>query len=166
VIAVRYEKGTLAVTSNFKLPHTVWDARSGVYRCLPLFYKDVIEYLKLSRLDYVDDVLDVPPMPALLDTVKLRDYQTDALTRWLRTKWGVLVLPTGAGKTVIGITAIARLNVPTLVIVPTLELVRQWRRELEKALKIAVRTTCNPLLLRPTIPRICVPKSSGTGSCS
>jgi len=140
VIAVRYEKGTLAVTSNFKLPHTVWDARSGVYRCLPLFYKDVIEYLKLSRLDYVDDVLDVPPMPALLDTVKLRDYQTDALTRWLRTKQGVLVLPTGAGKTVIGITAIARLNVPTLVVVPTLELVRQWRRELEKALKIAVGT--------------------------
>jgi hypothetical protein len=73
VIAVRYEKGTLAVTSNFKLPHTVWDARSGVYRCLPLFYKDVIEYLKLSRLDYVDDVLDVPPMPALTDTMKLRD---------------------------------------------------------------------------------------------
>ena len=140
MIAVRYEKGTLAITSNFKLPHTVWDARSGVYRCLPLFYKDVIEYLKLSRLDYVDDVLDVPPMPALLDTVKLRDYQTDALTRWLRTKWGVLVLPTGAGKTVIGITAIARLNVPTLVVVPTLELVRQWRRELEKALKIAVGT--------------------------
>lgn len=140
MIAVRYEKGTLAVTSNFKLPHTVWDARSGVYRCLPLFYKDVIEYLKLSRLDYVDDVLDVPPMPALLDTVKLRDYQTDALTRWLRTKWGVLVLPTGAGKTVIGITAIARLNVPTLVVVPTLELVRQWRRELEKALKIEVGT--------------------------
>jgi len=140
VIAVRYEKGTLAVTSNFKLPHTVWDARSGVYRCLPLFYKDIIEYLKLSRLDYTDDVLDIPPMPALRDTVKLRDYQTDALKRWLHTKQGVLVLPTGAGKTVIGITAIARLNVPTLVVVPTLELVRQWRRELEKALNITVGT--------------------------
>jgi superfamily II DNA or RNA helicase len=140
VISVRYEKGTLAVTSNFKLPHTVWDARSGVYRCLPLFYKDIIEYLKLSRLDYADDVLDTPPMPALTDTVKLRDYQTDALKRWLRTKQGVLVLPTGAGKTVIGIVAIARLNVPTLVVVPTLELVKQWRRELEKALKIAVGT--------------------------
>jgi superfamily II DNA or RNA helicase len=140
VISVRYEKGTLAISSNFKLPHTVWDARSGVYRCLPLFYKDIIEYLKLSRLDYTDDVLDVVPMPALLDTVKLRDYQTDALKRWLRTKQGVLVLPTGAGKTVIGIKAIARLNVPTLVVVPTLELVRQWQRELEKALKITVGT--------------------------
>ncbi len=140
MISVRYEKGTLAVTSNFKLPHTVWDARSGVYRCLPLFYKDVIEYLELSRLEYADDVPDVPPMPALPDTVKLRDYQTDALKCWLRTKWGVLVLPTGAGKTVIGITAIVRLNVPTLVVVPTLELVRQWRRELEKALIIAVGT--------------------------
>ncbi|MGC9444042.1 MAG: DEAD/DEAH box helicase family protein [Candidatus Methanospirareceae archaeon] len=140
MISVRYEKGTLALTSNFKLPHTVWDARSGVYRCLPLFYNDIIEYLKLSRLEYTDDVLDVPPMPALLDTVKLRDYQTDALKCWLRTKQGVLVLPTGAGKTVIGIKAIALLNVPTLVVVPTLELVRQWRRELEKALNSAVGT--------------------------
>jgi superfamily II DNA or RNA helicase len=140
MIHVRYEKGTLVVTSNFKLPHTVWDTRSGVYRCLPIFYKDLIEYLKLSRLDYDDLVLDLPPMPQLADTVKLRDYQKDALQTWLRTKHGVLVLPTGAGKTVIGIKAITKLNVPTLVVVPTLELVKQWQRELEAKLGIEIGT--------------------------
>jgi len=136
VITLRYEKGTLAVTSNFKLPHTVWDTRSGVYRCLPLFYRELTDYLQLSRLDYEDDVLDLPPMPQLTEALKLRDYQTEALQRWLRTNQGVLVLPTGAGKTIIAIKAIATLNVPTLVVVPTLELVKQWQRELEARLNI------------------------------
>jgi superfamily II DNA or RNA helicase len=136
VITLRYEKGTLVVTSNFKLPHTVWDTRTGVYRCLPLFYKDVIEYLKLSRLEYEDDVLDLPPMPQLTEALKLRDYQSAALQRWMRTNQGVLVLPTGAGKTIIAIKAIATLNVPTLVVVPTLELVKQWQRELDTRLGI------------------------------
>ncbi|MBN1763499.1 MAG: DEAD/DEAH box helicase family protein [Methanomicrobia archaeon] len=141
MIHVHYEKGTLVVTSNFKLPHTVWDTRSGCYRCLPIFYKDLIEYLKLSRIEYADAALDLPPMPQLIDTmVKLHDYQTDALKRWLRTKHGVLVLPTGAGKTVIGMKAIVALNVPTLVVVPTLELVKQWQRELEAKLGIEIGT--------------------------
>lgn len=141
MIHVRYEQGTLVVKSNFKLPHTVWDARSGCYRCLPIFYKDLIDYLKLSGLDYDDVALDLPPMPHLTDTtVKLRDYQTDALQKWLRTMVGVLVLPTGAGKTVIGMKAIAALHVPTLVVVPTLELVKQWQRELEEKLGIEIGT--------------------------
>lgn len=128
------------VTSNFKLPHTVWDTRAGVYRCLGMFYKDLIEYLALSGMEYEDLVSDLLPMPTLSDTVSLRDYQDDALQRWLRTKHGVLVLPTGAGKTVIGIKAISALNVPTLVVVPTLELVKQWQRELEKAFQVEIGT--------------------------
>ena len=140
MIQLSFEKGTLVVRSNFKLPHTVWDMRSGCYRCLPLFYKDLIEYLNLSKLDYEDAVLNVPPMPNLTCTVTLRDYQKDALHTWLQTRNGVLVLPTGAGKTVIGIKAISVLNVPALVVVPTLELVKQWKRELEKAFGIDVGT--------------------------
>lgn len=141
MIHVRYEKGTLVVTSNFKLPQTVWDTRSGCYRCLPIFYNDLIDYLKLSCIEYDDAVLDLLPMPRLVDTaVKLRDYQKDALQNWLRTKHGVLVLPTGAGKTVIGIKAIAALEVPALVVVPTLELVKQWQRELEAKLGIEIGT--------------------------
>ncbi len=105
-----------------------------------MFYKDLIEYLALSGMEYEDLVSDLLPMPTLSDTVSLRDYQDDALQRWLRTKHGVLVLPTGAGKTVIGIKAISALNVPTLVVVPTLELVKQWQRELEKAFQVEIGT--------------------------
>jgi len=128
------------VKSTFKLPHTVWDMRSGCYRCVPMFYMDLIEYLKLSGLAYEDTALDLLPMPKLTCSVTLRDYQKDALHIWLQTRNGVLVLPTGAGKTVIGIKAISALNVPTLVVVPTLELVKQWKHELEDKFGIEIGT--------------------------
>jgi len=105
-----------------------------------MFYKDLTDYLKLSGLDYEDNVLDLMPMENLTCNLTLHDYQKDALNKWLQTKNGALVLPTGAGKTVIGIEAISVLNVPTLVVVSTLELVKQWKRELETKLEIEVGT--------------------------
>jgi len=57
-----------------------------------------------------------------------RPYQDDALAAWLAADGrGVVVLPTGAGKTVLALMAIARLGVRTLVVVPTIELLYQWR---------------------------------------
>ena len=138
MIKLDFEKGTIVVKSNFKLPNTVWDSRSQCYRCLPIFYKDLINYLKLSNLDYEDNVLDLMPMQNLTCDLILHDYQEEALNKWLRTRNGALVLPTGAGKTIIGLKAISILNVPTLVVVPTLELVQQWKRELENKFGIEV----------------------------
>ncbi len=140
MIKVSYEKGTIVVKSNFKLPHTVWDTRSGCYRCLPMFYKDLIDYLKLSGLDYEDTVLDLMPMQNFTCNLTLHDYQKEALNKWLQTRNGALVLPTGAGKTVIGLKAISVLNIPTLVVVPTLELVQQWKKELEDKFGIEIGT--------------------------
>ncbi len=140
-IRLGYERGTITVYSNFKLPHTVWDSRSGCYRCMALFYRDLIEYLKSSGIDYEDKARDLVPMPPHLSSrLQLRRYQREALDTWLRTKTGVLVLPTGAGKTVIGLKAIEELNVPTLVVAPTLELVRQWKTELEATFGLQIGT--------------------------
>ncbi len=88
----------------------------------------------------VGGALDDPPLPdharlaafALpfaprLDA-QLRPYQREAVSAWLRVgARGIVTLPTGAGKTVVAFAAIERLAVRTLVIVPTIELLRQWR---------------------------------------
>jgi len=140
VIKLSYEKGTIMVKSYFKLPHTVWDIRSNSYRCLPIFYKDLIDYLKLSGLEYKDNVLDLMPIQNLACNLTLHDYQKDAIDKWIQTKRGALVLPTGAGKTLIGIKVISVLNVPTLIVVPTLELVHQWEKELQNKLGIEIGT--------------------------
>jgi superfamily II DNA or RNA helicase len=86
----------------------------------------------------VDDLPDLLPDRALRERYALpfspalslhpRPYQSAAVDAWLRADGrGVVVLPTGAGKTVVAYDAIARLSVRTLIVVPTIELLRQWR---------------------------------------
>ena len=48
----------------------------------------------------------------------------------------MIELPTGAGKTYIALKAMERLNAPTLVVVPTLDLMDQWRNQLERLFKV------------------------------
>jgi superfamily II DNA or RNA helicase len=56
-----------------------------------------------------------------------RPYQAEALEAWKRVQGrGVVVLPTGAGKTHLATMAIDDRRRATLVIAPTLDLVRQW----------------------------------------
>ncbi|MBF6590329.1 MAG: DEAD/DEAH box helicase [Ktedonobacterales bacterium] len=66
-----------------------------------------------------------------------RPYQREAVEAWLRAHGrGIVVLPTGAGKTIVAFDAIARLGVRALVIVPTIELLRQWRAGLTERLDL------------------------------
>jgi superfamily II DNA or RNA helicase len=56
-----------------------------------------------------------------------RPFQTEALAAFRRaTGRGVVVLPTGAGKSHLGVLAIDDRRRSTLVVAPTLDLVRQW----------------------------------------
>jgi DNA excision repair protein ERCC-3 len=65
----------------------------------------------------------------------LREYQVEAVDNfWVggseRGGSGVLVLPCGAGKTVIGIAAMARIQMQTLILVTGITAARQWRDEI------------------------------------
>lgn len=62
--------------------------------------------------------------------VRLRDYQQAAVDAFLSGGSGVVVLPCGAGKTWVGMGAIARLNCDTLILTPNGTSVSQWIREL------------------------------------
>jgi DNA excision repair protein ERCC-3 len=69
------------------------------------------------------------------ETCRLREYQYDAVNSFLlegtsRGGSGVLVLPCGAGKTVIGMAAMARLGMQTLILASSVTAARQWREEL------------------------------------
>ncbi len=61
-------------------------------------------------------------------TAQPRPYQREAVQRWLDAEGrGVVVLPTGAGKTVVAMMAMEAVGARTLVVVPTIELLQQWR---------------------------------------
>jgi DNA repair helicase RAD25 len=132
---LEYQKGTLA--SNLPIPNGHWDERSNCYRAKALYYRDIVEYLKESDIEFEDEVFNLPPMEFFeISQMKLRDYQQEALDKWMRDKKGVLILPTGAGKTNIGIKAIEMARVQTLVVVPTIELISQWKRKIKDILGV------------------------------
>jgi superfamily II DNA or RNA helicase len=87
--------------------------------------------LSAARVPFTDTL----GQPTLQDTwilPELRWYQRDALAAWRDAgDRGVVALPTGAGKTLVAVAAIAALSVPTLILVPTRILLDQWLRTLE-----------------------------------
>jgi len=134
-----FDKGTIQIQGDIRVPNSTWDERSKTYRAMALHYRDVIDFLKISGFDFRDDVLDLIACPELQSCIVLRDYQNQALDAWIANgNRGIIVLPTGSGKTLVGIKAISLLNTPTLVVAPTLDLVDQWRTRLKKEFKVEV----------------------------
>ena len=60
----------------------------------------------------------------------LRDYQKQAVDRFKELGSGVVVLPCGAGKTLVGASAMAEIKTNTLILVTNSVSARQWRQEL------------------------------------
>ena len=70
--------------------------------------------------------------PIALDETewKLRDYQRDAAESFWHGGSGVVVLPCGAGKTLVGAAAMAQAQATTLILVTNTVSARQWKDEL------------------------------------
>jgi len=61
---------------------------------------------------------------------ELRPYQLEAIEAFMAAGSGVVVLPCGAGKTLVGAAAMARTGARTLILVTNTVAARQWRAEL------------------------------------
>ena len=61
---------------------------------------------------------------------KIRPYQTLAAESFWHGGSGVVVLPCGAGKTIVGVAAMAHAKATTLILVTNTIAARQWREEL------------------------------------
>ncbi len=66
----------------------------------------------------------------LQDGWQLRDYQQQAVDAFAAGGSGVVVLPCGAGKTIVGAGAMAAVGAKTLILVTNTVSARQWRDEL------------------------------------
>ena len=83
---------------------------------------------------------DGDPLPMALATRRadgtswsLRDYQVEAVDAFSRGESGgsgVVVLPCGAGKTLVGISAMVRLGMRTLILCTGHTALQQWKREI------------------------------------
>nr|MDQ5875947.1 DEAD/DEAH box helicase family protein [Thermoproteota archaeon] len=136
--ALTYDKGTIVIRGLAHIPFAILDPRTNVLRALALHYSNIIDYLKHSGIEYSDHVFSEETMMfssslSSSSRLSLRDYQQRALDNWLRAGLrGCVVLPTGSGKTILGIKAIEKANAASLVVVPTLDLMDQWTTVLSK----------------------------------
>jgi len=82
-----------------------------------------------DRAGYVDGASH-PIALAGDDGFELRSYQVEASEAFMAAGSGVVVLPCGAGKTLVGLAAMAKASAHTLVLVTNIVSARQWRAEL------------------------------------
>lgn len=123
--------------SEFKLKYRREDR---LFILHPYYYKAFVEVLKKHGIRVVDKTGFLERVELGLPTslkMQLRDYQREALERWVKNGYrGVIALPTGSGKTLVAIAAIAEVGERTLVVVITKDHVRQWYEEVLKASNI------------------------------
>ena len=116
-----------------------WDERTGCLRAPALAYPDIVMSLIRQRIQYQDQARDYLVLSgSILKPKTPRPYQREAIEAWLPQRRGLIILPTGAGKTYVAQLAIESVARSALIVVPTLELVRQWTQTLSESFSHAV----------------------------
>jgi len=134
VVDLRFEAGTVVVREvddPALLPEScVWDERVRAWRAPAVAYAEIVMAMVRAKVEYNDAARDYLVLEEGLRVRRTaRPFQTEALEAWRagpRHGQGVVVLPTGAGKSYVAMLAIDAVRRSTLVVVPTLDLVRQW----------------------------------------
>ena len=130
--SVSFASGTLEVRAwpeGVAAPGAcAWDARTQCHRAPAVAYADVIRALVASKSPYEDTARGYLELSGGARVHRdPRPYQSEALAAWAAARGrGVVVLPTGAGKSHVAVLAIDARRRSTLVVAPTLDLVRQW----------------------------------------
>ena len=133
MVTLRFSAGTVEIhdlPEGAALPSgCLFDERSACHRAPGLRYADIVRALTRADVKFIDEARRYLPLDENVMRVRRepRPYQSEALAAWKAARGrGVVVLPTGAGKTQVACMAIDDKKRSALVIAPTLDLVRQW----------------------------------------
>jgi len=148
-VRLSFQGGTLRLeglpqdggVAELGLPATcLWDAREAVHRAPAVDYAPVVLALRAKGIEHADDARRYATLE-LAPTAKHEPfpYQREALDAWRAHRCrGVVVLPTGSGKTYVATLAILSRQRSALVVVPTLDLLNQWYDVLVAAFGVPV----------------------------
>jgi superfamily II DNA or RNA helicase len=138
-----FEEGTLVLRdyADEAVPTAfVWDARIDHFRAQAHFYRESREFLRAEDIAYQNTAPRYRTLQlTLADTPEPHPHQQESLEAWeQRGRRGVVVLPTGAGKSLVAQLAIARVARSTLVVAPTIDLMNQWYELLTQSFGIEI----------------------------
>jgi superfamily II DNA or RNA helicase len=131
---LRFDRGTLVIDQVERhldarqLVDVTWDHEWSAWRAPASSHARLRGRLSDMGVRCTDEIRTAP-LANELAIPPLRWYQTEAVAEWRGAgDRGVVALPTGSGKTLVAIAAMAELGVATLVLVPTRVLLDQWSR--------------------------------------
>src|SRR5271166_5310727 len=100
-----------------------WDERIGGWRCDALEYAMFFQRLRDGGIRFEDTV---PQWSSIkwprVDLPSLRLEQIAAVTAWEQDRRGVVVMPTGTGKTEVALAIMRQTAISTLVVAPVRDL--------------------------------------------
>jgi superfamily II DNA or RNA helicase len=132
MLKLKFDSGTLifeGASENSRVPKAfLWDSRTRHFRAPAYKYREVFTELYQSKIEFQDLAKNYSEFDFKQKFhITPRPYQTASIEAWQANKRnGVIVLPTGAGKTHVATMAIEICKRQTLVVVPTLDLMNQW----------------------------------------
>jgi len=130
----------LELSRNTEVARYLGPALSPEAVTVPIHYRGVLKQALCAVGWPVEDLAGYTAGAPLsiglrLDRFDLRDYQREAAEGFYasgseRGGSGVVVLPCGAGKTIVGIAAMAEIGQSTLILTTSRTSIHQWQREL------------------------------------
>jgi superfamily II DNA or RNA helicase len=139
-LRLSFDAGTLVVDGlrdgdTRGIPGLEFDPRTGRHRAEAIWYRAIVQYLIDTKTPVEDQARAYKAYKANRWPMQIEKqpfpHQVEALEAWWKAGGqGVVVLPTGTGKTHLANLCIERANRPTLVITPTIDLLNQWYDEL------------------------------------
>lgn len=127
-----FDLGTLVLfdpPESFQPPPCFqWDGRVDRWRTQAHHYRIIVEQFKQAGVRYENNAPTYRTLKLTsLLTQAPHPFQLEALEAWKSAgRRGVVVLPTGAGKSYVGQMAIETVQRGTLVVAPTIDLMNQW----------------------------------------
>ena len=134
-----YDRGTLILHPPPKgqrwAQFVTWDDRIEKFRLPAINYRLFLETMHTEEIEIVDKARNFGSLQ-LKSSMSMVPYthQQESLKSWQSLgRRGVVILPTGAGKTYLAQMAMESTPRSTLICVPTLDLMHQWYAQLSAA---------------------------------
>ncbi len=150
-VLLDFDRGSLLITDaeglmpgGLELPGCVFDSRVKRFRAPAYRYREILTMLHRSGVE-IDNRAGGFEALELSAEKKFEPYyyQAEAVETWFAPpeglgRRGIVVLPTGAGKTLVAQLIIERLGRSALVVTPTIDLMQQWYSVLGKAFGVEI----------------------------
>jgi superfamily II DNA or RNA helicase len=136
-INLTFDRGTLLLDGVRNLAGWTFDPRVSRLRAPAIEYAGARAALIREHGPAFHDRVRVPPRIAwpAVDLPPLRSEQRAALAAWESNgRRGLIVMPTGTGKTEVALAAMAGARIATLIVAPVRDLMHQWHRRILRGL--------------------------------